>query len=161
MKVTIILMAMNLPDSPQQKQLNPFTRRCKQWTHHDSSTLIVRDCFLFCLSPSPPLRVLIPDVQDLVVQSMAGERRSQRQVPEDYVYTEYHPMEEVKRSPALLACSVTAVLWMPQQTTPCLQKAQMKPVGLFLIFFFAGLFLTVRLESWPGWTKHEFAIDFD
>ncbi|PKK22176.1 carboxypeptidase O [Columba livia] len=40
-------------------------------------------------------KVLISDVQDLVVQSMAGERRSQRQVPGDYVYTEYHPMEEI------------------------------------------------------------------
>ncbi|KAM6258718.1 LOW QUALITY PROTEIN: carboxypeptidase O [Spheniscus humboldti] len=34
-------------------------------------------------------KVLIPDVQELVDQSMP------RQVPEGYVYTQYHPMEEI------------------------------------------------------------------
>ncbi|NXP68383.1 CBPO Carboxypeptidase, partial [Chloropsis cyanopogon] len=40
-------------------------------------------------------RVLIPDVQKLVDQSMPRERSSHRQVSGDYVYTEYHPMEEI------------------------------------------------------------------
>ncbi|OWK52962.1 Carboxypeptidase O [Lonchura striata] len=40
-------------------------------------------------------RVLIPDVQKLVDQSMPRERRSHRQVSGGYVYTEYHPMEEI------------------------------------------------------------------
>ncbi|NXD80090.1 CBPO Carboxypeptidase, partial [Halcyon senegalensis] len=40
-------------------------------------------------------KVLIPDVQELVDQSMPRERSSHRQVPEGYVYTEYHPMEEI------------------------------------------------------------------
>ncbi|NXI10044.1 CBPO Carboxypeptidase, partial [Irena cyanogastra] len=40
-------------------------------------------------------RVLIPDVQKLVDQSMPRKRSSHRQVSGDYVYTEYHPMEEI------------------------------------------------------------------
>ncbi|NWH72903.1 CBPO Carboxypeptidase, partial [Piaya cayana] len=40
-------------------------------------------------------KVLIPDVQELVDQSMPKERSSHRQVPEGYVYTQYHPMEEI------------------------------------------------------------------
>ncbi|XP_068052238.1 carboxypeptidase O [Anomalospiza imberbis] len=40
-------------------------------------------------------RVLIPDVQKLVDQSMPRERSSHRQASESYVYTEYHPMEEI------------------------------------------------------------------
>ncbi|NWZ89975.1 CBPO Carboxypeptidase, partial [Nesospiza acunhae] len=40
-------------------------------------------------------RVLIPDVQKLVDQSMPRERSSNRQVSGGYVYTEYHPMEEI------------------------------------------------------------------
>ncbi|XP_032920959.1 carboxypeptidase O [Catharus ustulatus] len=40
-------------------------------------------------------RVLIPDVQKLVDQSMPKERSSHRQVSGGYVYTEYHPMEEI------------------------------------------------------------------
>ncbi|NXH21641.1 CBPO Carboxypeptidase, partial [Bucco capensis] len=40
-------------------------------------------------------KVLIPDVQELVEQSMPRDRSSHRQVPEGYVYTEYHPMEEI------------------------------------------------------------------
>ncbi|NWV00673.1 CBPO Carboxypeptidase, partial [Upupa epops] len=36
-------------------------------------------------------KVLIPDVQKLVNQNMPRERTS----PEDYVYTRYHPMEEI------------------------------------------------------------------
>ncbi|XP_010005681.1 PREDICTED: carboxypeptidase O [Chaetura pelagica] len=40
-------------------------------------------------------KVLIPDVQDLVDQSMPRETNSHRQVPEGYVYTHYHPMEEI------------------------------------------------------------------
>ncbi|KAF4796762.1 Carboxypeptidase O [Turdus rufiventris] len=40
-------------------------------------------------------RVLISDVQKLVDQSMPRERSSHRQVSGSYVYTEYHPMEEI------------------------------------------------------------------
>ncbi|XP_053925385.1 carboxypeptidase O [Cuculus canorus] len=40
-------------------------------------------------------KVLIPDVQELVDQSMPKETSSHRQVPEGYVYTQYHPMEEI------------------------------------------------------------------
>ncbi|XP_067994438.1 carboxypeptidase O [Melanerpes formicivorus] len=40
-------------------------------------------------------KVLIPDVQELVDQSTPGERSNHRQVPDGYVYTEYHPMEEI------------------------------------------------------------------
>ncbi|XP_013154247.1 carboxypeptidase O [Falco peregrinus] len=40
-------------------------------------------------------RVLIPDVHKLVDQSMPRERSNHRQVPESYVYTQYHPMEEI------------------------------------------------------------------
>ncbi|KFQ21996.1 Carboxypeptidase O, partial [Merops nubicus] len=40
-------------------------------------------------------KVLIPDVQELVDQSMPRKRSSHRQVLENYVYTEYHPMEEI------------------------------------------------------------------
>ncbi|NXT80714.1 CBPO Carboxypeptidase, partial [Zapornia atra] len=39
-------------------------------------------------------KVLIPDVQELVDQRVPKERSSHRQVPEGYVYTQYHPMEE-------------------------------------------------------------------
>ncbi|NXY42858.1 CBPO Carboxypeptidase, partial [Ceuthmochares aereus] len=39
--------------------------------------------------------VLIPDVQELVDQSMLKERSNHRQVPEGYVYTLYHPMDEI------------------------------------------------------------------
>lgn len=103
MKVMIMLMVMNLPGRPQQKGLNPFICWHKQCTHLDSSAVIFRDCFLFYLLLSPPLRVLIPDVQELVDQSMPKKRNSHKQVPEGYVYTQYHPMEEVKRNPSLLA----------------------------------------------------------
>ncbi|NXP50442.1 CBPO Carboxypeptidase, partial [Heliornis fulica] len=40
-------------------------------------------------------KVLIPDMQELVDQSVPRERRSHRQVPEGYLYTQYHPMEEI------------------------------------------------------------------
>ncbi|NXN93051.1 CBPO Carboxypeptidase, partial [Rhinopomastus cyanomelas] len=40
-------------------------------------------------------KVLIPDVQKLVDQSMPRKRSSPRQVPRDYVYTRYHPMKEI------------------------------------------------------------------
>ncbi|XP_030310317.1 carboxypeptidase O [Calypte anna] len=40
-------------------------------------------------------KVLIPDVQELVEQSMPGGRSSYRQVPQGYVYTQYHPMKEI------------------------------------------------------------------
>ncbi|NXO51860.1 CBPO Carboxypeptidase, partial [Aramus guarauna] len=40
-------------------------------------------------------KVLIPDVQKLVDQSMPRERSSHRQVPDGYVYTQYHPMEAI------------------------------------------------------------------
>uniref|UniRef100_A0A8C4TW46 Carboxypeptidase O n=1 Tax=Falco tinnunculus TaxID=100819 RepID=A0A8C4TW46_FALTI len=40
-------------------------------------------------------RVLIPDVHKLVDQSMPRERSNHRQVSESYVYTQYHPMEEI------------------------------------------------------------------
>ncbi|NXJ03035.1 CBPO Carboxypeptidase, partial [Psophia crepitans] len=40
-------------------------------------------------------KVLIGDVQELVDQSMPKERSSHWQVSEDYVYTQYHPMEEI------------------------------------------------------------------
>ncbi|KFV49204.1 Carboxypeptidase O, partial [Tyto alba] len=40
-------------------------------------------------------RVLIPDLQELVDQSMPRERSSHGPVPEDYVYTQYHRMEEI------------------------------------------------------------------
>ncbi|NWR72365.1 CBPO Carboxypeptidase, partial [Centropus unirufus] len=40
-------------------------------------------------------KVLIPDVQELVEQSMPNERSSNRQTPEGYVYTQYHAMEEI------------------------------------------------------------------
>ncbi|KFP80490.1 Carboxypeptidase O, partial [Apaloderma vittatum] len=40
-------------------------------------------------------KVLIPDVQELVDQSMPRERSSHREVPEGYIYTQYHPMEEI------------------------------------------------------------------
>ncbi|XP_058665354.1 carboxypeptidase O [Ammospiza caudacuta] len=40
-------------------------------------------------------RVLIPDVQKLVDQSMPREKSSHREVSGGYVYTEYHPMEEI------------------------------------------------------------------
>ncbi|XP_023786629.1 carboxypeptidase O [Cyanistes caeruleus] len=40
-------------------------------------------------------RVLIPDVQKLVDESMPRERSSHRQVSGGYAYTEYHPMEEI------------------------------------------------------------------
>ncbi|XP_054685369.1 carboxypeptidase O isoform X1 [Grus americana] len=40
-------------------------------------------------------KVLIPDVQKLVDQSMPRERSSHRQVSEGYVYTQYHPMEVI------------------------------------------------------------------
>lgn len=71
----------------------------------------VWDCFLSSLSPS--FRVLIPDVQKLVDQSMSRERKSHRQVSGGYVYTKYHPMEEVKKKLSLLVyvvvfCSVNA-----------------------------------------------------
>ncbi|XP_061231701.1 carboxypeptidase O [Neopsephotus bourkii] len=39
--------------------------------------------------------ILIPDVQELVDQSMPRERSSPRQVPKGYDYTQYHPMEEI------------------------------------------------------------------
>ncbi|NXX74978.1 CBPO Carboxypeptidase, partial [Urocolius indicus] len=42
--------------------------------------------------------VLIPDVQELVDQSMPRERSSHQQVPAGYVYTQYHLMEELKRN---------------------------------------------------------------
>ncbi|KFP69947.1 Carboxypeptidase O, partial [Acanthisitta chloris] len=42
-------------------------------------------------------RVLIPDVQELVDQSMPWESGSNKQVPEGYVYTKYHPMEEISQ----------------------------------------------------------------
>ncbi|NXU66221.1 CBPO Carboxypeptidase, partial [Horornis vulcanius] len=58
-------------------------------------------------------RVLIPDVQKLVDQSMPRERSGPRQVSGGYVYTEYHPMEEVMKNLSLLVyfvvfCSVNA-----------------------------------------------------
>uniref|UniRef100_A0A8C3J7D4 Carboxypeptidase O n=1 Tax=Calidris pygmaea TaxID=425635 RepID=A0A8C3J7D4_9CHAR len=40
-------------------------------------------------------KVLIPNVQELMDQSMPKERSSHRQGPEGYVYTQYHPMEEI------------------------------------------------------------------
>ncbi|XP_064516673.1 carboxypeptidase O [Pseudopipra pipra] len=40
-------------------------------------------------------RVLIPDVQELADLSMPRERSSHKQVREGYVYTQYHPMEEI------------------------------------------------------------------
>ncbi|XP_010567495.1 PREDICTED: carboxypeptidase O [Haliaeetus leucocephalus] len=40
-------------------------------------------------------KVLISDVQELVDQSMRRERTSHTQVPEGYVYTQYHTMEEI------------------------------------------------------------------
>ncbi|NWI93445.1 CBPO Carboxypeptidase, partial [Pitta sordida] len=39
--------------------------------------------------------VLIPNVQELVDQSLPRERSSHRQAGEGYVYTEYHQMEEI------------------------------------------------------------------
>ncbi|NXM71557.1 CBPO Carboxypeptidase, partial [Serilophus lunatus] len=40
-------------------------------------------------------RVLIPNVQELVDHSMPREKSGHRQVREGYVYTQYHPMEEI------------------------------------------------------------------
>ncbi|XP_068805658.1 LOW QUALITY PROTEIN: carboxypeptidase O [Struthio camelus] len=40
-------------------------------------------------------RVLIHDVQALVDQSVPREGSSHKQVPEGYIYTHYHPMEEI------------------------------------------------------------------
>ncbi|NWV68130.1 CBPO Carboxypeptidase, partial [Malurus elegans] len=39
--------------------------------------------------------ILIPDVQKLVDQSLPRERSHHRQVSGGYIYTEYHPMEEI------------------------------------------------------------------
>lgn len=52
-------------------------------------------------------------MQKLVDQSMPRERSSHREVSGGYVYTEYHPMEEVKKNLSLLVyfvvfCSVNA-----------------------------------------------------
>jgi len=103
-------MVMNLAGSPQQKGLNPFICSCKQCIHHDSSAVIVSVYFLFYLPLSPSFRVLIPDVQELVDQSMPRETSSHRQVPEGYVYTQYHPMEEVKRNSSVLSVFVASIL---------------------------------------------------
>lgn len=69
------------------------------------------------------------------------KERSQRQVPESYNYTEYHPMEEVKMNLSLFAFFV-AILYLPQEATPCLQKAILELLLAFGVFF-EGSFLTV------------------
>ncbi|KFO93304.1 Carboxypeptidase O, partial [Buceros rhinoceros silvestris] len=40
-------------------------------------------------------KILIPDVQKLVDESMPRERSTQRQEQGGYIYTKYHPMEEI------------------------------------------------------------------
>lgn len=67
-----------------------------QCTCHYSSPVIVSNCFLY-LPLLPPLRILIHDVQELVDQSTPKDTSSHKQIPENYSYTQYHPMEEVKK----------------------------------------------------------------
>lgn len=100
-----------------------------QCTCHYSSPVTVSNCFLLHLSLLPPLRILIHNVQELVDQS-TPDTSSQKQIPESYNYTQYHPMEEVKKklSQFVLCCYFIYTM----KETLCLQKALLKSPKLCL-----------------------------
>lgn len=102
--------------------------------------------FSLLSSLSPSFRVLIPDVQKLVDQSMPREGSSHRQVSGGYVYTKYHPMEEVKKSLSLLVyfivfCYVNATAGNSMFAESSAEQS------VFLTFFFKESVLTFLLNS--------------